>query len=178
MKVILLLLAAAFGTLCSAQGLGLNNLPDCAKPCAATLPAKCGISVQCICSDKDWITGISCCVKQKCPAADQQKTIEVAQQVCDTANVKLPTAAACPGDSSTSAGAGGSSSSTGTSQSSTSMGSSIMASTSGSDTATAMTGSSTMASTAASPTPASGAGNRCLVPGLGAGAAALGLALL
>ncbi|KAL8695451.1 MAG: hypothetical protein Q9218_000029 [Villophora microphyllina] len=99
---------ATFSTICAGQGIGLTDLPDCAKPCAATLPANCGISVQCICSDKDWITGISCCVKSKCPPADQQKTIQVAQQICDTVKVTLPSAATCPGDaSSTGASTGG-----------------------------------------------------------------------
>ncbi|KAL9590039.1 MAG: hypothetical protein Q9203_001143 [Teloschistes exilis] len=75
---------ATLSAICAGQGVGLGDLPDCAKPCAATLPPNCGLSVQCICSDKDWITGISCCVKGKCSEAEQQKTIQVAQQICDT----------------------------------------------------------------------------------------------
>ena len=83
----------AFSALCSAQ---LQDLPACAKPCAANLPSQCHLDVSCICSDSAWITGISCCISTTCSTSDQQKTLNVAVQLCDTVNVKLPSAASCP----------------------------------------------------------------------------------
>ncbi|KAL9586791.1 MAG: hypothetical protein Q9212_000677 [Teloschistes hypoglaucus] len=117
---------ATLAAICAGQGAGLGDLPDCAKPCAATLPANCGLNVQCICTDKEWITNISCCVKGKCSESEQQKTIQVAQQICDTVKVTLPSAATCPGDAaSTGSSTGGSSTKAG---SSTMTGSAMMGS--------------------------------------------------
>ncbi|KAL2046006.1 hypothetical protein N7G274_001453 [Stereocaulon virgatum] len=107
MKLVFQTSVLALAALCTAQLQTLSDLPACAKPCASTLPNQCNLGVSCICSDQAFITGISCCVATACSPSDQQKTLQVAQQLCDTVNVKLPQAASCSG--STSAAASGAS---------------------------------------------------------------------
>ncbi|KAL9098906.1 MAG: hypothetical protein Q9163_005516 [Psora crenata] len=100
--------ALIFVTLVSAQVESFGSLPDCAKPCAANLPANCRFDVKCICADAGFISGISCCVAQTCSPADVQRTLEVATQLCDTVNVQLPSAvpSSCGASSSTTATSG------------------------------------------------------------------------
>ncbi|KAG8525498.1 uncharacterized protein KY384_009142 [Bacidia gigantensis] len=102
------LFALILATFCSAQIQSLGELPDCAKPCAANLPANCKLDVKCICADADFIKSISCCVADACSAQDLQKTLQVAQQFCSTVKVTLqaPGPDACP----KSGGSGGASS--------------------------------------------------------------------
>ena len=70
MKFLIQTTFIGFATLCAAQ---LSDLPTCAKPCASSLPSQCNLDVSCICSDSSWITGISCCIKTQCSAADQTR---------------------------------------------------------------------------------------------------------
>ncbi len=75
MKLSVLPLAVLL-SLAAAQS--LDALPPCAKQCANNLPQQCtngGSSlplVQCICTANSWLEGISCCIKDKCPASDVQ----------------------------------------------------------------------------------------------------------
>ncbi|KAI4226452.1 MAG: hypothetical protein L6R36_003168 [Xanthoria steineri] len=177
MKYTFAICIAALSSICAGQGLGLDNLPDCAKPCASKLPANCGIKIECICASQDWITSISCCVANACSEADQKTTVEVAQSICDVAKVKLPTAAVCPGAT----GAITAGSSKTTAGSSTATASSTMT---GSNTAGSQTMASTSSSAAAAAATAgeagssSGAGTQHVAPGLCGVAAIFGLALL
>lgn len=86
-----------FGAFCLVSGQSLAGLPECAKPCAANLPAECGrTDFKCICGSSDWISGISCCVLKACSPADQQKTIDTAKGYCSIVGITLPSVASCP----------------------------------------------------------------------------------
>ncbi|GLI72286.1 hypothetical protein PoHVEF18_000456 [Penicillium ochrochloron] len=128
----LTLAAAALLVTVSAQG--LDALPDCSKSCAtSSIPASCGLNVQCICSDKSFLSNIACCVADKCSPADQEKlleypltnvffiaaaTLQVAKGICSRGGVTdLPSTISCTssaGSSSGSAAATGTSSVTST----------------------------------------------------------------
>ncbi|EED15300.1 CFEM domain protein, putative [Talaromyces stipitatus ATCC 10500] len=75
----------------------LSSLPPCAKSCATNaMPASCGLDVKCICSAESFITSVSCCVAKVCDQADQQTTLQFAEQLCAGAGVtNLPSAAGC-----------------------------------------------------------------------------------
>ncbi|KUL83653.1 hypothetical protein ZTR_11046 [Talaromyces verruculosus] len=79
----------------AAQDFG--SLPPCAQGCATNaIPASCGLDVKCICSASSFITSVSCCVATACDAADQQTTIQFAEQLCAGAGVtNIPSAAGC-----------------------------------------------------------------------------------
>lgn len=91
MKFSLLPLAALL-YLTTAQ---LDSLPPCAKQCANNLPQQCtngGSSIgliQCICSDKSWLEGISCCVKDKCSASDIQCMFPMYQTISTCGDRRL-----------------------------------------------------------------------------------------
>ena len=52
----------------------IPGLPSCANNCI-NLPSECQITdYKCICTDKNFISGISCCVSQHCGASDQAGT--------------------------------------------------------------------------------------------------------
>ncbi|PWY76196.1 hypothetical protein BO70DRAFT_90859 [Aspergillus heteromorphus CBS 117.55] len=77
---------------------GMESLPACARDCATnSIPKTCkAIDVNCICSDKSFITGISCCVANACSQQDQQSALTFAQQICGGAGVTdLPQSASC-----------------------------------------------------------------------------------
>jgi len=190
MRYIILTTLAAFAARCTAQSLAtLDNLPNCAKPCANNLPTQCNLGVQCICSDQAFITSISCCISTACSPSDQQQTLQVAQQLCDTVNVKLPSAAACSGSSSVASSAtGASSASSATSAATAATGTASSAVSHASTSGTSATSSvgatggtatgSTTSTTPSSTATAKGAGER-LGSNIGAvGAAVAALALL
>ncbi|KAL8887116.1 MAG: hypothetical protein Q9192_006372 [Flavoplaca navasiana] len=178
MKLILAICITALSTICAGQGLGLDNLPDCAKPCVE-LPSNCGIvDIECICGSQDWIAGISCCVANACTEEEQKTTVEVAQQICDVAKITLPTAAVCPDASGAStatpsASAGRSSASAG--RSSTAIAPST---TTSAQMMESMTSPSAAAATAGEAGSSSGAEAQHVAPGLCGVAAIFGLALL
>ncbi|PLB46965.1 hypothetical protein P170DRAFT_428217 [Aspergillus steynii IBT 23096] len=148
-----LALAACLST---AAAQGLDSLPSCAKGCATdAIPDHCGmIDVGCICSDKSFISSISCCVSSKCSDDDQKSrlvpaVIQFANQICSGAGVKdLPKSASCASGAS-SATESSSEASTG-SASSTATGQSSDASTTGASKASATSGSSSSSETASS----------------------------
>ncbi|KAJ5911293.1 Cell wall protein TIR3 [Penicillium subrubescens] len=111
------LAAAALLVTVSAQG--LDALPDCSKSCAtSSIPASCGLNVQCICADKSFLSNIACCVADKCSQADQETTLQVAKGICSRGGVTdLPSTISCAssaGSSSGSVAATGTSSGTST----------------------------------------------------------------
>ncbi|PYH94446.1 putative CFEM domain protein [Aspergillus ellipticus CBS 707.79] len=89
---------ALLASLSSVVAQGMEGLPACARDCATnSIPKSCkAIDVNCICSDKSFITGISCCVANACSLQDQQAALTFAQQICGGAGVTdLPQSASC-----------------------------------------------------------------------------------
>merc|ERR1712070_471377 len=69
------------------------------------------LDITCICSDSELISGLACCVSKECDTADQDKTIQFAQNLCGGEGVdNLPTSATCASTASTGASSMGSSS--------------------------------------------------------------------
>ncbi|KAL2215636.1 putative CFEM domain protein [Thermoascus aurantiacus ATCC 26904] len=95
---------ALSAVLATAAALGIDDLPECARNCAAgSIPKECNqIDVKCICSAKSFIQGITCCVAGACSKADQEATIKFANQICGSAGVTdLPQSAVCASGSAT-----------------------------------------------------------------------------
>ncbi|EKG14570.1 hypothetical protein MPH_08251 [Macrophomina phaseolina MS6] len=130
-------------------------LPTCAQACVGTDFGGCStLDVRCICSNKELLTGLACCVSTGCDAEDQQTVIDFAQNLCRPQGVTdLPTTATCASSSATASATGTASS--GTTASATATGSA--ASSASSATSSAASGvASSAASAAASPTAGAG----------------------
>jgi hypothetical protein len=66
--------------------------------------AGCGsLDIKCICSNSDFLDGIACCLAGVCSAADQEKAVTFAKQICTTNGVSVPDKVVCK-SASTSAG--------------------------------------------------------------------------
>ncbi|KAK5652076.1 hypothetical protein OQA88_10852 [Cercophora sp. LCS_1] len=94
MKVPALLASLALATFAVAQ------LPTCAQSCADSYLrdgiGNCGLDPACICGSKEFISGISCCLADKCEAADQTSAINFASAFCAANSVTtLPTTVVC-----------------------------------------------------------------------------------
>ncbi|OCL13334.1 hypothetical protein AOQ84DRAFT_352052 [Glonium stellatum] len=75
----------------------LDGLPKCAQSCVGSNFGSCQtLDIKCICSNKDLISSLSCCVSKSCSADDTQKTITFASQLCSTYGITVPTIASCP----------------------------------------------------------------------------------
>ncbi|KAF5544081.1 CFEM domain-containing protein [Fusarium mexicanum] len=79
-----------------------EKLPKCAQPCVDEYTtgggvAGCGqLDVKCICSNKSFLSGIACCLEDKCNASDQETAVKYAKQICSTAGVtNLPDQVTC-----------------------------------------------------------------------------------
>ncbi|AEO67136.1 uncharacterized protein THITE_2115964 [Thermothielavioides terrestris NRRL 8126] len=62
----------------------LASLPSCAQDCAdhyLTNSGDCGSDPKCICSNKDFLSNIACCVAAVCDQSDQASAISVAVDV-------------------------------------------------------------------------------------------------
>ncbi|KAI9039088.1 CFEM domain-containing protein [Aspergillus affinis] len=181
MKLHLVSLALA-ACLSTAAAQGLDSLPSCAKDCATNaIPEHCGmIDVGCICSDKSFLSSISCCVSNKCSEDDQKTVIQFANQICSGAGVKdLPKSASCASGASSAT-----ESSSETSPSSTATGKSSDTATtdaskaSSTDSASSKTASSAGSSTSTAKSAANSTGAAALVQGKDTGLlAAAGAAL-
>merc|ERR1712070_1082880 len=129
----------------------ISNLPSCAFGCATNLGGCNQLDINCICSDSELISGLACCVSKECDTADQDKTIQFAQNLCGGEGVdNLPTSATCASTASATASSTGPRTGTaagaaGTTDASTSM----MATGSGSMTMTATSMSESATGTAA-----------------------------
>lgn len=80
-----------------ARGQNLANLPPCAASCATGGLSATGcnlLDVACICKSSAFIDSLVPCIKTNCNAADQQTTIQFAQNLCAGAGVTLSNAAA------------------------------------------------------------------------------------
>ncbi|KAK3943272.1 hypothetical protein QBC46DRAFT_378003 [Diplogelasinospora grovesii] len=76
------------------------TLPNCAQGCANQFLGSgignCGTNPACICADKDFISGISCCLASACNQADQSSAIDFASRFCGANGVTtLPTTVVC-----------------------------------------------------------------------------------
>lgn len=81
------------------------------------------VDITCICSNKNFLSGIACCLVGVCSAADQQAATEYAQTLCKTNGVtNLPSAVSCASSAtqSSTAAPSGSTATSGTSTASTS----------------------------------------------------------
>ncbi|KAF5973812.1 CFEM domain-containing protein [Fusarium coicis] len=79
-----------------------EKLPKCAQPCVDKYTtgggvAGCGqLDVKCICSNKNFLSGIACCLEDKCDAAGKETAVKYAKQICSTAGVTdLPDEVTC-----------------------------------------------------------------------------------
>ncbi|KAK0642012.1 hypothetical protein B0T16DRAFT_394198 [Cercophora newfieldiana] len=102
MKAFSTLFSLALATVAIAQA-----IPPCAQGCVDPYLQNgigdCGTDAKCICANKDFITGISCCLADKCPVSDQNVAISFAAQFCGAVGVSgLPTTVACATASGTS----------------------------------------------------------------------------
>ncbi|KZZ93039.1 Extracellular membrane protein, CFEM domain protein [Ascosphaera apis ARSEF 7405] len=91
--------AAAFlGLAALASAQSLADIPKCALSCVAGgLPENCHLEAKCICSDKDFLAKMSCCLVDACPdPADQKKIMGVAHAVCNSVGVDVPSSIQCP----------------------------------------------------------------------------------
>ncbi|KAK0746836.1 hypothetical protein B0T18DRAFT_412566 [Schizothecium vesticola] len=91
---------ASLVTLALAAGAVAQAIPPCAQSCADPFLTNgiggCGLDPGCICGDKSFIDGISCCVLDKCEAADQTSAVVFASVFCSANGVTtLPTTVGC-----------------------------------------------------------------------------------
>ncbi|KAK4130077.1 hypothetical protein BT67DRAFT_446044 [Trichocladium antarcticum] len=84
----------------SLVGAAVAAIPPCAQPCADSFMqggiGDCGSNVKCICSNKQFLSEIACCIAPVCNAAEQTEAVNFASQLCKGAGVTdLPTAVSC-----------------------------------------------------------------------------------
>ncbi|KAG9234826.1 hypothetical protein BJ875DRAFT_483846 [Amylocarpus encephaloides] len=110
MKTFMGSILLAFVALASGQDLP-SDLPPCAKACA--IPyfsssygefANCNVrDVACVCTNKSFISDISCCIAQSCSAEDQETTYDFANNLCSQVVIPgtppLPSSASCSSSS-------------------------------------------------------------------------------
>ncbi|OBT47601.1 hypothetical protein VE00_03018 [Pseudogymnoascus sp. WSF 3629] len=97
---------AALISVSSAAG----GVPDCAKPCVEQFTsgsnvAGCNkLNTNCICSNKDFLSNIACCLVDKCDEAGRSGAIAYAKSICATADppVEVPSEVVCNSSSSSS----------------------------------------------------------------------------
>ncbi|KAL8371640.1 hypothetical protein RB595_001439 [Gaeumannomyces hyphopodioides] len=122
MKTSAVLAALALAVATNAQTAG--DLPKCAQDCANQFLlsgiGNCGRDPKCICSNKTFISDISCCLAKPggCSEDDQKKAIAFAAQLCQANGVTVPNQVVCNSNNAnnaTSTGTGGGSGSAATS---------------------------------------------------------------
>ncbi|KAM0305547.1 hypothetical protein HYE67_008527 [Fusarium culmorum] len=79
-----------------------EKLPKCAQPCVDQYTtgggvAGCGqLDIKCICSNKNFLSGIACCLEKECDAQGKETAVKYAKQICATAGVTdLPDDVTC-----------------------------------------------------------------------------------
>ncbi|GAM40427.1 CFEM domain protein [Talaromyces pinophilus] len=169
----------------AAQDFG--SLPSCARSCATNaIPASCGLDVKCICSTSSFISSVSCCVATACDAADQQTTLQFAEQLCAGAGItNLPSAAGCSATGAATGTATGAATSAATAGTATSIASAASSAVTSAKTSASAVSSSAAATTTASGTASSSASSSShsgaatpLAKGNGVAAAGAGAAAL
>ncbi|KZZ96052.1 Extracellular membrane protein, CFEM domain protein [Moelleriella libera RCEF 2490] len=98
-----IVLAVATG-LSTAQSDQLDKIPKCAFPCvqsyitgnqiAGCKPA----DIACVCSNKQFLSSISCCLAKDCSKDDIDTTIKFAASLCNANGVQTPTQLVCDQD--------------------------------------------------------------------------------
>lgn len=100
MKSVLAALVVTFySTVVVAQGGSLADLPRCAQGCVGTsisVPGCQGIDIRCICSNREWLQGVACCLQANCSAEEQANAVTFAGSLCSTAGVTVPNQVTCP----------------------------------------------------------------------------------
>ncbi|OBT93391.1 hypothetical protein VE01_08731 [Pseudogymnoascus verrucosus] len=89
-----------------------GGVPDCAKPCVTQFTSGSSIAgcnnlnTNCICSNKDFLSNIACCLIDKCDEAGRNAAIAYAKSICATADppVEVPSEVVCNSSSSSSKG--------------------------------------------------------------------------
>ncbi|KFZ13360.1 hypothetical protein V501_03746 [Pseudogymnoascus sp. VKM F-4519 (FW-2642)] len=87
-----------------------GGVPDCAKPCVTQFTSGSSIAgcnnlnTNCICSNKDFLSNIACCLIDKCDEAGRNAAIAYAKSICATADppVEVPSEVVCNSSSSSS----------------------------------------------------------------------------
>ncbi|KAG6040715.1 hypothetical protein E4U41_007329 [Claviceps citrina] len=103
MRSNLIILAVASG-FAAAQVPQLDKIPTCAYSCVSSYITGTNIAgcppadIACVCSNKDFLGGISCCLQKDCSKGDIQATIEFAAGLCNASGVKTPTQLVCNKD--------------------------------------------------------------------------------
>ncbi|KIN02449.1 hypothetical protein OIDMADRAFT_18318 [Oidiodendron maius Zn] len=151
MKTATLTLAVALATGAVAQ---LGTLPSCATTCLTQYTtggqiAGCNkIDIKCICSNKDFLSGIACCLASSCSPADQEAAVQYAESLCSTNGVtNLPPSVTCDSTaSSTPTSAASSSSQSSSTEATTTNASATSTGTTAATTSPGVTAASTSAS--------------------------------
>ncbi|KAG5931307.1 hypothetical protein E4U53_001834 [Claviceps sorghi] len=113
MKSFLITLALATGFV-AAQSPQLDKIPKCAYGCVSSYITGSNIAgcapadIACVCSNKDFLSGISCCLEKDCGKEDIQSTIQFAAGICNASGVKTPTTLVCNKNSGSSSAPGSS----------------------------------------------------------------------
>ncbi|KAG5999444.1 hypothetical protein E4U54_001847 [Claviceps lovelessii] len=100
MKSTLITLALASGFV-AAQAPQLDKIPKCAYGCVTSYitgnnVAGCApADIACVCSNKEFLGGISCCLEKDCNKDDIQSTIQFAASLCNASGVKTPSQLVC-----------------------------------------------------------------------------------
>lgn len=109
MKSSFVALALATG-FAAAQLDQLDKIPKCAYSCVTSYISGTDIAgckpadIACVCSNKNFLSGISCCLEKDCNKDDIQSTIKFASGICNASGVKTPTELVCNKDSASSSG--------------------------------------------------------------------------
>jgi len=81
--------ALAFAPLIRAQ---IAGLPTCAESCALNAISSTGCAVtdfHCICTASSFLAGVESCISTACSAADQEATLQYAEQLCGSVGVTI-----------------------------------------------------------------------------------------
>ncbi|KAI9779887.1 MAG: hypothetical protein M1816_003312 [Peltula sp. TS41687] len=91
------LLITGFSTVIAAQSLA--DLPKCAQGCvgsSVSVPGCQSFDIRCICSNRDWLQGVACCLAKACSSEEQANAVKFAGSFCATAGVTVPNQVTCP----------------------------------------------------------------------------------
>ncbi|KAG5980087.1 hypothetical protein E4U55_004400 [Claviceps digitariae] len=100
MKSTLITLALATGFV-AAQAPQLDKIPKCAYSCVSSFITGSNIAgcapadIACVCSNKEFLSNISCCLQKDCSKDDIQSTIQFAAGLCNASGVQTPTELVC-----------------------------------------------------------------------------------
>ncbi|KAK4121708.1 hypothetical protein N657DRAFT_647900 [Parathielavia appendiculata] len=162
MKVPAALLSLALASAVVAQG--SPELPECAKSCADNfltggIGGCTNADVACICSNKDFLNSIACCLTNVCDQAAQEQAVQFALGICKGAGVNdLPTAVVCQSAAVSSTGSAASTELTAAATSTSASGSETTAAPTSTGSAASQASAASSTSRAAGPRPTAAAG--------------------